>query len=642
MCGIAGIVHLDNTKVDPCILKNMADTISHRGPDDEKFLFFDRKKKRALLLRRDEKPDINSTLGFAHLRLSIIDLSSEAAQPMSDSQQRYWIIHNGEVFNYIELRQELIRKGYRFRSQSDTEVILYAYIEWGENCLTHFNGMWAFVIYDSHKKKLFGARDRFGIKPFFYTGDSSTFAFASEIKALLQLPAIKRQPYLPAIKDYLYHSRVDTSRYTFFEDIFQLEPGFCFSLDLHRDSAPRLKKWWDIRRNLSDPPLKINDAADSFRALLLDSIKIRLRSDVPIGICLSGGLDSSAIVSLSNPFLEKGSLRTFSIVQPGHPFDETYYIDRLISHFKVLGKKKAIDGNDLMRDLMRLIKSHDEPFTSTSMYAQWKVFEMAKNCGVTVTLDGQGADESLGGYPYFKPVFWGELLKNRYFLTLLRELRADSQSPLKFLENSAMLFSGFLSHRTMIQLAKLKSPQYSTHWINNDIFKNVSLPHASLPKFFSSQLNQRLYEVFAYDGLPALLRYADRNSMAHSLESRMPFLDYRLVSYLFSLPSCFKIRDGFTKYIMRKALREDVPSYILQRRDKVPFLTSEALWFRQEMKGLIQNLLHSDSFLSRAYIIPRRVQSLYQKHVNREVDASRPLWRIINLELWLRQYMDVA
>jgi len=640
MCGIAGIVSLKNRTVDCSLLQNMASSLSHRGPDDEQFIVFNTTKSRSSLFRRNGTPNLEGDIGFAHSRLSIIDLSSDAAQPMSDEEGKVWIIHNGEVFNYRELKDELLKKGYMFRSQSDTEVILKSYLEWGQDCLSRFNGMWAFVIFDMKKNVIFGARDRFGIKPLFFHLDEKYLAFASEIKALLKVPWIRRQPHLPAVKDYLYYSRVDTSEFSFFKDIHSLKPGCKFSLNIREDGRFHEKKWWDIRDNIQEYQEDEEDIYGIFRSLLLESVKLRLRSHVPVGTCLSGGLDSSAIVSLANPLLREGFQKTFSILQPKHPQDETLYINRLIDKFKVSAQKKIIDGNDLKMDLKQLIRSHDEPFTSTSMYAQWKVFELAKRSGVTVTLDGQGADEILAGYSYFKMVFWSELLRAARLSTIFKEIYLDSKSIPRCGFNFFMAFSGFLPHRKMIALAKIKDPQYLTSWINKDYFKSVPLPHSALERLFDSPLNQRLYEVFAFDGLPALLRYADRNSMAHSLESRMPFMDYRLVSFLFSLPSKFKIRNGFTKFIMRQALKDDVPDFILNRRDKVPFVTSEAEWFREEMKDTITDVFCSESFRSRSFFIPEKVQLLYNKHLKGVIDASRPIWRILNLELWMREYMD--
>ena len=640
MCGIAGIVNNRQERIDPDLLFRMSDSLSHRGPDDERFVLFDGIGKQSSLFDRKTGAAGAGSIGFAHRRLSIIDLSSQASQPMSDETGRYWIVHNGEIFNYIEVREELEGRGYSFFSQSDTEVALKAYMEWGPECLHRFNGMWAFVIYDLKEGRFFGARDRFGIKPFFYHHTGAHFSFASEIKALLTLPWIDPEVSLPAVKDYLFYSRVDTSHISFFKDIFSLKSGHFFVFDTHEGNKLRIEKWWDLRDSIENSDYAGDDPFEAFRELLLSSVRLRLRSDVPVGTCLSGGLDSSAIVALANPYLKEGFQRTFSIVQPGHPMDETRYMDCIIEEFKVKPQKKIIRGEDLLGDLTRFIRSHDEPFTSTSMYAQWKVFELAKGSGVTVTLDGQGADETLAGYSYFKMVYWAELLKGMRMTRFLKETSSGTGSLFRSASNLLMAFSGFFPHRRMISMAAVKDPQYRTSWIEKSFFGDVPLPHAPLEKTFDSSLNQRLYEVFAFDGLPALLRYADRNSMAHSLESRMPFMDYRLVTFLFGLRPELKIQNGWSKFILRESLKDDVPELILKRRDKVPFVTSEAQWFRSEMKDFIEDVFQSDRFISRPYLRPSKVQELFQNHLDGKMDASRPLWRNLNLELWTREYID--
>ena len=640
MCGIAGIVGRGNERLDFRWLEAMAASLSHRGPDDERFLIIDSGRGKESLFRRDIRPDFEGDVGFANRRLAIIDLSESASQPMSDETGQVWIVYNGEIFNYLEIRKDLIRLGHRFQTQSDTEVILKAYLEWGTDCLRKFNGMWAFVIYDFRTARLFGARDRFGIKPFFYHLSPRFFSFASEIKALLKLPWVEREPFFPAIKDYLYYSRVDTSRYTFFSGIHELEPGQHLEIEMRPEFRLSLSTWWRLEENLEEIPRETNEVWEKFRDLLLSSIRLRLRSDVPLGTCLSGGLDSSAIVSLAHPFLEEGRQKTFSIVHPGFRFDESLYVDEIARNFQLIPHKKTISGRDLLQDLEKVIEAHDEPFTSTSMYAQWKVFELAKRHGVTVTLDGQGADELLAGYSYFKIVFWSELLQRFRLARFFKEIHSDSPSAGGSLMNGLAALSGFFSHRRMIALAGLREAHYVQDWIAKDFFKKIGFPHPPLEIKFSSRLNQRLYEVFAHDGLPALLRYGDRNSMSHSVESRMPFLDYRLVSFVFSLPPEFKIHDGLSKAILRRALKKDIPSLILDRRDKIGFVTPEAEWFRTDMKDRMKEVFHSSSLRARGIFRVRKLQELFQKHQDGAVDASRPLWRAFHLELWMRKYLD--
>jgi len=640
MCGIAGIIHKKRETIDPDLLLRMAETLTHRGPDGEKFAHFDSQNKTMSLYERTDPKETKGDVGFAHRRLSIIDLSEKASQPMQDASGDLWVIHNGEIYNYVEIKEELKQIGHVFHTRSDTEVILNAYKEWGVECFPRFNGMWAFVLLDLKNKTIIGTRDRFGIKPLFYHDGEQTISFASEIKALFSLPWIKKEPFLPAIKDYLYFSRVDTSCYSFFTGIHKLEAGHYFKIDLDRRPFRfQIHRWWDICGSLED----LNNPADvfdRFRDLLQNSVQLRLRCDVPIGTCLSGGIDSSAIVVLANPFLGKEKQKSFSIVHPGESFDETVYIDEIAKRLGIESKKRKINGTEFLDEMPQAIQNQDEPFTSTSIYAQWKVFELARKSGVTVTLDGQGADELLAGYPYFNIVYWAELLEKMRFSSLYKEIRSSSSSMGEVLFNLLATFTGFLPHRKMISAARFKSQQYQTRWIRKDAFRSVSLPSRMERARFPSRLNKRLYEIFTHDGLPALLRYADRNSMAHGLESRMPFLDHRLVSFAFTLASKFKIKEGLSKYILRQAMQKDIPPSILNRRDKIPFLTPEADWFRNELKGTIQEILSSQSFKNRGFFNPGKAMALFQRHADQKIDASRPLWRIINTELWSRHYFD--
>lgn len=640
MCGIAGIVNKSKGDIDQNLLLTMAKTLAHRGPDDEKFIIFDSKNTKWRLFKRNEPQDFKGNIGFAHRRLSIIDLSELASQPMKDEEGSLWIIYNGEIFNYLEIRNELVKLGHRFHTQSDTEVIIEAYKEYGKDCLKKFNGMWAFVIYDLRKNIIFGARDRFGIKPFFYHSSDKYFSFASEIKALLRLPWISAEPFLPVIKDYLFYSRVNTSKYTFFKEIYELEAGHLLEIDLNAGFDFKLSKWWDLKENLSTTPKNETENFEKFRDLFLSAVKLRLRGDVPVGTCLSGGLDSSAIVSLANPFLREGNQKTFSAVYPGFEFDESSYVNEIANNYNLIPHKISFNGKNLLNDLDNVISAHDEPFTSTSMYAQWKVFQLAKQNGVTVTLDGQGADELLAGYPYFKMVYWSELFQKFAIPRFFKEISSDSKSIPEFFLNLIMSFSGFLPHRRMIAFASAKDPQYHTSWINKEYFRETHLPHPPIKKMLDSRLNQRLYEIFSFDGLPALIRYGDRNSMGHSIESRMPFLDYRLVSYIFSLSSEFKIRKGFSKYILRKALKEDIPAKISERKDKIGFETPEALWYRNELKDFISDIVNSSSVKKRGFYDIDNLKRLFEKHKKGTINASRPLWRAVNLELWHRKYID--
>jgi asparagine synthase (glutamine-hydrolysing) len=640
MCGIAGIVRRKGEAVNDSLLLSMAEILSHRGPDDEKFIILDSRKKEGNTFTRNQRNEHKGNIGFAHRRLSIIDLSELGSQPMADEEKTVWIICNGEVFNYLELREELQKRGKSFYSRSDTEVIIQAYKEWGKECLAKFNGMWALVIYDLRRNVIFGARDRFGIKPFYYHISPESFSFASEIKALLNLPWISKEAFLPTIKDYLFYSRTGTSKYTFFKNIYELEAGHFFEIDLNNGLSFRLQRWWDLTKNLPTPPEKQEEQIESFRDLLFSSIKLRLRSDVPIGTCLSGGLDSSAVVSLAKPLLQPGNQKTFSMVNPGFDRDESSYVDLITKKYNLPSYKVSLKGRDLLNDMEVLMDTHDEPFASTSVYGQWKVFQLAKQNGVKVTLDGQGGDELLAGYPYFKNVYWSELLQKVRLLKYIQEISSNPQPLRETILNFFISFSGFFFHRTMISLAGIKNSQYRTNWIHKKLFHPIPPVHQSMKKAFPSKLNQRLYEVHRHDGLPALLRYADRNSMAHGLEARMPFLDYRLVSYVFALSPELKIHRGLSKYILRRALKKDVPKSILTRRDKIGFETPEAKWFREELSPWIKNIINSKSMEKRGFYRIPYLRAFFEKHNNGRINASRIIWRSVNLELWMRRYFD--
>ena len=454
------------------------------------------------------------------------------------------------------------------------------------------------------------------------------------------MPWVSVEPSLPAIKDYLVYSRTNTSEHTFFEGISRLPAGHSFTISLEHGFHLQLKKWWDLPESALAVPEETADIAQKFRALLLSSVRLRLRSDVPIGTCLSGGIDSSAVVCLANPFLKEGNQKSFSMISPGFVHDESAYIDQIGKEFNIISYKTSLNGTDFLAEMDQLIQAHDEPFTSTSMYAQWKVFQLAKQNGVTVTLDGQGADELLAGYPYFKLVYWAELLQKRKFLRCINEVKSDSRSKAEIVRNLLMSLSGFLSHRKMISLAGFKDPQYKRDWLNKKYFRGIPLAYPPRRKKFSSRLNQRLYEVFNHDGLPALLRYADRNSMGHSVEARMPFLDHRLVSYVFSLSPDTKIHKGLSKDILRKALKKDIPSNILARRDKIGFDTPEEIWFREEMSRWLAEIIDSRSMNNRGFYNIPELKHLFERHRKGEVNASRPVWRAVNLELWQRKYLD--
>ncbi len=612
MCGICGIIPFDKKPVDEVKIRQMMAAMKYRGPNDEGVYML-------------------SNIGLGFVRLSILDLSAAGHQPMLDPTQRYCIVFNGEIFNYIELREELKAIGVEFFTNTDTEVLLNAYIQYGEDCLNKLNGMFAFVIYDKQTGKIFAARDRFGVKPFYYYQTESTFIFASEIPPVLAVYGQANKANEQMIFDYLTFNRTDHTENTFFADIKKLQHGSCISIN---GNSVEIKKWYDlksrIRTEKSDP--------EKYRQLLVDAVKLRMRSDVPVGVCLSGGLDSSAITSIIAGELQNPQINTFSAVyQPGDRGDESKYIhlyrDILPNMFEVFPTLE-----NLQQDLSNFIKIHGEPIPSTSPYAQYLVFKLAKE-RVTVTLDGQGADEQLGGYHYFFGFYFKDLLKRFKLFTLTREIIAYYKVHRSIYGLKTFLY--FLlpkKNRTSLRVNKggfliTEFAQQFAEGNNKSVVNDL---------YASKSMKEALLNHFEYK-LEHLLKWDDRNSMAHSVESRTPFLDYRLVEYTLSIENEAIIRNGFTKSILRESLKNILPEEIRMRRDKIGFATPQDEWFRSDIfKNVILDLLNSESFENRKIIDPQQAILRYQKHLNREIDISKDIWKWIHLELWFREFIDVS
>jgi len=611
MCGICGIIPFDKRPVDEQSLGRMMACMKYRGPDDEGMF-------------------TSTSIGLGFVRLSVLDLTLAGHQPMSDKAGRYVIVFNGEIYNYIEIREELKGKGIEFFTNTDTEVLLKSYIYYGEECLNKFNGMFAFVIYDQLNGNVFAARDRFGVKPFYYYLSDSGLIFASEIPPILAVYGQTNQPNEQMIFDYLTFSRTDHTENTFFKNIKKLQHGCCFTI---KGNKVEFKKWYDLKSHI-----KFQESdSDKYRQLLVDAVKLRLRSDVPVGVCLSGGLDSSAITSIVATELNNPQINTFSAVyQKGDTGDESKFIhlyDELLPNmFEVFPTR-----DNLYHDLLNFVRIHGEPIPTTSPYAQYLVFKLAKE-RVTVTLDGQGADEQLGGYHYFFGFYFKDLLRHFKLITLIRECFMYFK-----VHRSIYGFKTFLyfllpkQYRTSLRVSK--AGYLTREFISKFSGKNKKSVVNDL--YASDSMKDALINHFEFK-LEHLLKWDDRNSMAHSVESRTPFLDYRLVEYTLSIKSDSIIKNGFTKSILRESLKNILPEKIRLRRDKIGFATPEDEWFRSDLfKSFIFELLDSASFKSRNIVSTRQALSLYNKHLNREIDISRDIWKWINLELWFRQFIDV-
>jgi asparagine synthase (glutamine-hydrolysing) len=608
MCGIAGIINFNNEIIEEKRIKMMMSSMSHRGPDDNGIY-------------------INENVGLGFVRLSIIDLSPLGHQPMKSKCNRYVIIFNGEIFNYLELKIELQNAGVFFQTNTDTEVLLNAYIKWGKNCLHKFNGMWSFVIFDEIEKSIFASRDRFGIKPFYFSVNKNEFIFSSEINSILKVNNKKPEPNESAIFEYLIFNRTDQDDSTFFKDIFKLKHGhsiFIKNLDYS------VEEWYNLSKNLKQPfknPIEYKD-------LLIDSIKLRLRSDVPIGICFSGGIDSSSILSIIIDVLGDKDINTFSaIYNKNEKGNEIEYINIYKERIKNM---HFVNPNylSLLNDLKKFVSLHTEPIPSTSIYAQFKTMELASS-KVKVTLDGQGADEQLAGYHYFFGIYFKELLKNRKIFKFLYENYLYLKIHRSFFAIKTLIF--FLlpkKFRTIIKAHKIG-------FLTDDFYnKYINKSNISETIYNSNTLIQSLIDHFQYK-LEHLLKWEDKNSMFYSIEARVPFLDHRIVEKTLSLPPEQLIKNGTTKNILRESMIDILPEKIRKRQDKIGFETPEADWFRKdEFKKLIYNLLSSESFRNRGIINPIKAKEMYNNHLSKKIDISQEIWKWINLELWFREYID--
>ncbi|MCJ7445380.1 MAG: asparagine synthase (glutamine-hydrolyzing) [Methanotrichaceae archaeon] len=608
MCGINGV-----TWNDPSLVEMMNWALKHRGPDDNGIYL-----------------DELVTLG--HQRLSIIDLSSAGKQPMSNEDGNIWIIYNGEIYNFLEIRAELLEKKHEFTSSTDTEVIIHAYEEWGNCCVEKFNGMWAFAIYDKRKKQLLLSRDRFGVKPLYYFHSDKGLIFSSEIKCLLQ-HYLEKIPNDKIIFEYLAYGFLDHTRETFFKNIYRLMPGENLIYDLPTKSL-KTERWYDLNERIkNNAEITEEHAAETIKELLSSSISYRLIADVPVGSCLSGGIDSSTIVYLMRKLEKNTNIKTFSLIFPGLIMDESCYINQVIKDTKIESYWTSPTIEDLMNDLYDIIWTQEEPFRSISIYGQYKVMELAHKKGMKVLLDGQGADELFAGYfIYYKYYLFQSLLS----LHLMEAWKALHAAPnLKDIVVFPLV--------TILSQTALGKNIINMIWLTKSRFlKDSNDIHLSNP--FSERgfdLNKALYSDLIGYSIPQLLRYEDKNSMRWSIESRVPFLDYRLVEFVLSLPPNYKIHGGITKYILRKAIRGLVSNKIVDRKDKIGFATPDKDWLTSEkFVNLFKEIIESNSFASRKYWDKQMISKIFQEHIGGIKDHSEYLWRIINLELWIRIFME--
>jgi asparagine synthase (glutamine-hydrolysing) len=628
MCGLAGIVTPDRV-VDTDLLVGLSAELQHRGPDDGGFLIGDTHAASC-----SHSPTGSGTIALVHRRLSILDLSSAGWQPMSSPDGSQHLVYNGEVYNYVELREELRRLGHDFRSGSDTEVLLRGWQEWGAALLPRIVGMFAFALLDYKRDELVLARDAFGIKPLYYSTAGNAFAFASEIPTLLLAPGVSRRVDPRGVRDYLQHGLTDSGSQTMFADVHALPAAHLLRVSL--DGQPDVpQRWWQPPAN-RDAELSFSEAADQLRDLLVDSVRLHLRSDVPLGAALSGGVDSSAIIcAMREVGGSQVDLHAFSYVADDPALSEEKWARTAADAAQARLWTTGASAADLVADLDGLIRAQGEPFGSTSIYAQRRVFELARSQGVTVMLDGQGADEMFAGYRSLVSARCATLIKRGRLVAATHLARRAGALPGPF-DAKWFLARGLAAHVPaggVATVRRMLQQDLVPPWVDGDWLTGQNAPMA--PTLYkSTSLHQELRHQLTDVSLPGLLRYEDRNSMTFSIESRVPFLTIPLVEFVGRLPENYLIdANGTSKAVLRQALRGLVPDQLLDRKDKIGFETPERAWLMQ-LRPWVERTLSDES--------ARHVRALRLAEVRSEYDAvcagRRPfawqLWRCLNLIRW--------
>ena len=624
MCGLFGSIGFEP---DP----KRIDIVVHRGPDGRGWRVFS---------------SASGPVALGHRRLAIIDVSNSGLQPMADPSGRYQLVFNGEIYNYLELRDELREKGEVFTTGTDSEVLLRAYMVWGRDCLSRLRGMFAFLIWDDREKSLFAARDRFGIKPLYFFEAVRGIAFASEIKQLIGLPGWTGRMNIARVHDFLSAGISDHTPETMFDGVRQLRGGE-FAIVATNGGAPEttVARWYPAKAG----SLKLDEAeaAGRFRSLFDESVRLHLRSDVPIGSCLSGGLDSSSIVcTMARQLGGDVVINTVSACYKEKEADEKRFMEEVVSATGGRPHYVFPRAEDVFSRASEITWHQDEPFGSSSIFAQWCVFEEARKAGIKVMLDGQGADEQLAGYHGCYPYYLQGLRKAGQFGQIVRtmlERVVYQKVPLTPLlrEYALPLFPKPIASRIGALLPSAHMAPPPRNWLSGPMIREHGNQKQAL-SLASELLNlppvedlRSLCLTLTYaSNLQMLLHWEDRNSMAHSIEARVPFLDHPLVEFNLALGNEHKIVGGDTKRVLRRAMRDVLPKRVRERRDKLGFTTPEQAWFRGPLKGLV--LDGTEASLKR---FPGLFDAQETRaHVREMLDGRRSvdfsLWRIVNIGIW--------
>ncbi len=618
MCGIAVVIGLNGRWVERTAVERMAKSLFHRGPDDGGLY-------------------VDGAVGMGFRRLSILDLSEAGHQPMISQDGQYVLVFNGEIFNYVELREELRQLGYQFRSSGDSEVLLAAYREWGRECLPKLNGMWAFVIYDRRHRRIFGSRDRFGVKPLYYSRSPEVIQFASEIKALRASGYHRPEINWRTASKFLLEGRLDSQGETFYEGIEQIPPGSGFEVDL--DGTWHAWSFWSLD---TLPKNGVSDPAENFADLFEDSVRIRMRSDVPVGVCLSGGLDSTAIICAAARHRDESggaqpeSLQAFCYM--AKEFDESKYIADTLTQTHAQLRQLETSPAELWNDLHKVLWFQDEPVHTMTAVVGYQLMRLASSSGIRVVLNGQGADETIGGYSSYFQDYWVSLLQRGRVGAAWQAVTAytnahGGNARARMMEAASRCLSWELYRigayrrwaQTRRQARLRQNPWFSAdltqHFINEDV------PPSSAA--LSSSLKQSVVSA----PLPLYLRIEDRNSMAHSVEARLPFLDYRLVSFVHGLPDNWKVRGPWNKYVLREGMRGRIPESVRSRVDKMGFPTASKKWFAHDLYEPLRDILGSRAVRERGIYHAGALIADLDRHRRGEVDLSNRLFHVAEFEI---------
>ena len=621
MCGICGQLRFDGQPADLNLVSKMKDCLIHRGPDDD-----------GIWQQNSSK---GGEVALGHRRLAVIDLTPAGKQPMLDKTGQYCIVYNGEIYNYIEIRDGLKKEGTEFCTETDTEVILAAYIKYGRQCLYLFNGMYAFAIWDNKRKTLFCARDRLGIKPFYYTWKNGVFFFASEIKALLIIPEISQTPNKVTVYDYLSLGLMHHTRDTFFIDVQQLPAGCYLQVNIKGLS---IEQYWQ----LSNEKLVTTNHVDfeGLKLIIDEAVRLRLRSDVPIGILLSGGLDSSSItyfVGINSDL----STNAFSINFEHNEFDESFYAKLVASHCNASLNFLKPQSKGLWEELDDLIRAQDAPTHAPEVYSNWCMMRAVAKCKIKVLLSGQGGDELFAGYTWYPKHLLVSLFLKGKFISLVKEFAKLPKNFPNCNTRNQFFLLGTMLHALLPSFlkAKIKPELVCMDDILLPNFRNDMSGRdlANMRLLDPSCLEKKLHNDISYCNIPYYLHYEDANSMAFGIEERVPFLDHRLVEWAQKLVSWWKIKGGVSKYPLRHIMKELLPEQIVNRKDKMGLSAPKDQWFRNELRSPINELFQGDCLIYENWIEKRS----FLDHLNAYMQGkssfiSRLLWRCINIEKWLR------